>query len=236
MKKQKQLTYSDYINLRYEEWKRNKPSEEEVIAQNVAAYKRDIKYQLEHETLESRKERLEALLDMNCQTKEDLNVLEYLYNDGNLRTTAEFEDVFNYRYAEKQNYHLDYDEECKKRNIIAALFPPLIIFFVLMFGTSLHENILGLVICLLAALVVALISMTAGHAMNVNDAKDYGISADNPRVIHERNQRDIGIASTIIATHSIYKNTKKAVKDIFNVDSWKNKTVKSEKSRWFIWV
>lgn len=221
-KRRRKKEYSKYINLRYKEWKENKPSEEEALLENVSLYKTAIKQSLDNSKNEEVVEKLQILLEMNCQTNDDLTVLNYLYNDGALQSREEFERVLNYRYAVKNNLLVDYDEERKKRNVYAAVIPFLITFLAIIFGAKgFREHINGIVLALIASLVVALISMIVGHSTNIEKAKEYGIPDNDPSVTIEKLRRDLGVTSGIVSGITIGKHTKNAVKDIMNVDSWK---------------
>ena len=167
-----------------------------------------------------RRKVLEELSKTEVKTPTDLEHLKYLYNDGNLRSNEEVEAQERYvKYADKRK---NYNTERHTVNVIAFLAPFSI---VLVIATAWLCNgglvlLIALIIGLVPALIAGMIGMMIGYSININNAKKYGISDRDPRVQKEKLKRKVGVASSIAAGASMAKSTKKAIKDIGNVDSW----------------
>ena len=104
-------------------------------------------------------------------------------------------------------------------NVLSGLIP-----FTVGFIVVIHKCPIPYIRIMLGALtggVLSLIGMLVGRSINISKAEDLGLNKDEPSVIQERTELKIGIVSTVAAGASIVHNTKQAVKDITDVDSWK---------------
>ena len=162
-----------------------------------------------------RKKVLEEMMKINIESRSDYERVEYLYNDGNLRSNEEVE-LFNKIEATKAERE-NYDKERHKTNVFAFLIP-----FVIgtMLGVAIMDDwFFGLPVGLVIGGFAGLIGMAIGHSINIKKAQEYCIPDNDPRVIDEKQKQTVTVVSTGLAGASVIHNTKKAVKDVTNVDS-----------------
>jgi len=132
-----------------------------------------------------------------------------------------YEEKEKKRIEEIKGGHEDdlYEDLCQTRNAIAWI--PLLIGLFLLIFLWIAENYVGAILCLLGSLIVTLISLTFASYKNVNDAKYYDLTeASDKRIKKEKTNKTAGIVGTSVSTYSIIKNTKNAIKDISNPESW----------------
>ena len=60
-----------------------------------------------------------------------------------------------------------------------------------------------------------------GYKTNIDNAKTYGISPDDPILKNEKAKFKTGVVSGTMAAGSMIKNTKKSAKELMDVDNWK---------------
>ena len=163
-----------------------------------------------------RKKVLDEILSYSIITEEDYERVEFMYNDGRLRSN---EEVHSYDLSRTYKIRQDaYNKTRHKVNTIAFLIPFL---FTLVIFCLIFNDIMFFPVALLFALIVGYIGMMIGYKINVDDAKNYELDANDPNVIDEKRKLTSSAIGGTIAAGSIIHNTKKAVKDITNVDSWK---------------
>lgn len=160
---------------------------------------------------------LDKLLSMRTINQTELDRVKFLYNNGKLRSNEEVEDYDRKITYEKEREN--YNKERHSVNFAAFMIPFLAVGLITMIACN--DILFGLPLGLLFGLMAGFFGMLIGYSININKAKEYGIPDDDPRVQDEKLKRKIGIASGVAAGISIYHNTKNTVKDIKNVDSWK---------------
>lgn len=159
---------------------------------------------------------LAELLNKRMLSQQELDEVKFLYNNGKLRSEEEIRKhkIFMMHEKDRENY----DNERHKINTLAFFLPFLIVGGITFFLCN--DIIFGIPLGLLFGLSAGFIGMLFGYDINIENAKTYGIPDNDPRVQDEKLKKKIGIASGVAAGVSMYHNTKKAVKDIGNVDSW----------------
>lgn len=115
----------------------------------------------------------------------------------------------------------DYDKERHCRNTIYFLIP-----FIVVFGLSIKPLwdewlIVAIPFALILSLLASMVGMLIGYTVNISRAKSYDIPNNDPRVQNERNKRTGGIIATITSLFCIGHHVKKNVKELADVDSWK---------------
>ena len=163
-----------------------------------------------------RKKVLTELLNIPIITEADYKRVDFMYNNGRLRTN---EEVHNYDLIHTyQTRKQEYDKSRHKTNALAFWLPflPTLIIFCLIFN-----DIMFFPVALLFALIAGYIGMMIGYKTNVDNAKNFELPADDPSVIDEKRKFTSSVVGGAVAAGSIIHNTKKAVKDVANVDSWK---------------
>lgn len=163
-----------------------------------------------------RKKVLTELLNIPIITEADYERVDFMYNNGRLRTN---EEVHNYDLIHTyQTRKQEYDKSRHKTNALAFWLPflPTLIIFCLIFN-----DIMFFPVALLFALIAGYIGMMIGYKTNVDNAKNFGLPADDPSVIDEKRKFTSSVVGGTVAAGSIIHNTKKAVEDVANVDSWK---------------
>ena len=188
------------------------------------------KFKIEKETLltEMKKDRettedlirqkvLDKLLNIEISNKTELERVIFLYNKGELRSNEEVENYDKQLLYETER--INFDQERHKVNFAAFVIPFLSVGLITMIACN--DILFGIPLGLLFGLIGGFFGTLIGYKINLNKAKEYGIPDDNPSVQNEKLKHKIGVASGIAAGISIYHNTKNTIKDIKNVDSWK---------------
>jgi len=117
-----------------------------------------------------------------------------------------------------------YNDVCFKRNLFAWL--PLTSSFLIFLGVLFFGNNFKNIVSSFAYLFFCAISSvinsihTSHHNVIIGDYMD-DVTLDNERYNKEKNNEIYGTAAVIGGLYSVGKHTKKAVKDITDVDSWK---------------
>lgn len=132
--------------------------------------------------------------------------------------------IYNIVIHSQGNYYgtqSTYEDICFKRNLFAWL--PAIISFLLGLGFLFFcfdiDNILSAFFLFLFSLFPCMISATHASHVNVNTGNQMKMN-NTERYQKEVDNENYGKAGIILTTASIIHNTKKAVKDIADVDSW----------------
>lgn len=147
----------------------------------------------------------------------DLQEVDYLYNDGKLRSYEEVS--FRNSYIAVQNKRDNYDEIRHKRNTKYFLIPFFVTFTITLI--IIRDIIFGPLLALLFGFIAAYIGGIKGYNKNIQKAEEYYIPKDDPRVQDEILKKKVAIASGIAAGVSIGRHAKKVHKDFINVDGWK---------------
>lgn len=164
-----------------------------------------------------RKRVLDKILSKDIFTENDYERIKFMYNDGKLRSNRE---VYHYDiYQSFSDERKNYAKECKRNNIVLFWIPFLIVFFI--FCCILH-NVFLLPIALLFGLIAGFIGMMCSYKTNIDNAKTYGISPDNPTLQSEKAKFRSSVIGGTIAAGFMIHNTKKNTKELMDVDSWKN--------------
>ena len=164
-----------------------------------------------------RKKVLEQILKLPITDDFQYADVDFLYNDGNLRSNSEV--IYRKRYLATQKKRTKYDSEVRMTNILAFTIPFILITFVVGVGCN-DLGIVGLIIALIPGLMSGIIGSIIGHTINIDNAKLYCIPDNDPRVIKEKSKRVGDVIVGIGTAASLGKHTKKAVKDITSVDRW----------------
>ena len=161
----------------------------------------------------------EKLLFTEVKTEADYNRLNFMYNNGHLRSNDE---VHDYDWQiECQKFKENFNYERHKVNIIAFFLPFITVFSLVTAALWKSLWFISLLISTFLALIVGLFGMIVGYKYNLSNAKLYGISDDDKNVRAEKVKLTAGIIGAVGSAGATIHHTKKAVKDITNVDSWK---------------
>lgn len=209
------------INLNKEELDK---IEHQLVLEDLERYKIQrealmTKMKKDRETTDDliRQKVLDKLLSIRIANQVDLNRVKFLYNDGKLRSNEEVESYDKQFIYEKER--MNFDQERHKVNFAAFVIPFLSVGLITMIACD--DILFGMPLGLLFGLIGGFFGTLIGYKINIDKAKEYGIPDDNPSVQNEKLKHKIGVASGITAGISIYHNTKNTIKDIKNVDSWK---------------
>ena len=161
----------------------------------------------------------EKLLNTEVSSEADYDRLLFMYNNGKLRSNDE---VYEYNWnIECQKHIKNFNYERHKVNIIAFFAPFLSVFTIVTIWLWKPLWFISLFISTFLALIAGSIGMIIGYKINLSNAKLYGMSDCDPRVQAEKTKLGVGIASSIGAAGYTAHSAKNAVKDITNVDGWK---------------
>ena len=164
---------------------------------------------------------LTKLLKMDIKTKQDFEYVDWLFNDGLLRTEDEIKARQKFEYNTKYLNSGQYAEDCFINKTVYGTFG-----FFLPFTLSLlifwkKLGFLSFIPATFIGLFLSIVGMVIATEQNITRAKEHDVPINHPRLQHDLNERNIAKAAGIISAISIGKHTKKAIKDVTNVDSWK---------------
>ena len=224
--------YSIIEERRKAEQKRKEQEEKErqerILKEKSEKLNESIKKAMKEETHPSIKQLLKTMLETEVVDDVSYEEKKWLFNNGKLRILSEIE---QHEHELKEKYYHDhpeaFDSECKKVNA-AACWLPFIFGFLLCLGQCTQSNggsingaeaIFIIPLCLIVALIFGLIGMGFGHKANLEKAKQYNIN--NERTAYERRELGLCKVAGIASAVDIMHHAKNTVKDIANVDSWK---------------
>lgn len=194
--------------------------QEQIIKDNFIIKKEELRDRIKKDMEMSddyiRKKVLREILNIPILVESDYERVKFMYNNGRLRSNSE---VHNFDLSRSYNERKKaYDSSRHKTNAIAFWGPflPTLLMFCLIFN-----DIMFFPVALLIALIAGYIGMMIGYKTNIDNAKDFELPANDPSVVDEKHKLTSSAIGGAIAAGSIVHNTKKAVKDIANVDSWK---------------
>lgn len=159
-------------------------------------------------------------LEANNET--DYQEKLWQFNDGELRTPNEVEE--HLEELKKSDYYKsgDFDFTCMLVNFIAFSIPFFSSLFITIAVIGWNLWFIGLPIGLLLGLLGALIGMTIGHKINISNAENHNVPASNPNVQFSKKELNIAKIASPLAAIGILHHIKKGIKDISNVDGWKD--------------
>jgi hypothetical protein len=163
---------------------------------------------------------LTAMYKTRINNNEDYERLKFLYNDGELRTNIEVREYD--KHVSNIKHINNFDSERHTNNTLGFFIPFLISFILALIAFTQELTIyISLPVSLVVALTAGCFGCLISSYNNISNAEEYGISADDDRVQDETNNAKVGTVSIIGGTvHTLHK-TKNAVKDLTNVDGWK---------------
>lgn len=157
------------------------------------------------------------LLNQTIENEEDLQRIIFAYNEGNLISYKELE------IYDKQSKHKflvrNFDIVRHIVNIIFLFCPSGFILYKTIKISQ--ENIVLFPLGIMLSLAAGIFFGIAGNSFNIGLAKSCGLLDSDERVQAEITKKKIGIASGVISTISIGRNIKNGLKEISDVDSWK---------------
>ena len=157
------------------------------------------------------------LLTLNTKTRWKLDYVNWRYNGGALRTEEEIikeeKRISDKLFLESGNF----EKDCMFTTL-ATFGIGFIGAFILTLNATSNDGGVAIILLALPFMCIAgFITSIIGHAINISEAKSHNVPKTHPQVIKE----GVGLATCIIAGTSFLRHTKKAVKDITNVDGWK---------------
>ena len=218
----------------YEEYRRKKVEEEKKLeAERVAA--QELKQQNFSNQIKELKDKIlefanksndvidkqvfKNLYKTEIKDEKDYERLCFMFNNGKLRSNDEISD---YDWQIKcQNYKDNFNYERHKVNLIAFFLPFTITFTLVTAVLWKRWWFLSLLPSSLLAFLFAYFGMMIGYKVNLSNAELYGLSNSDPGVEAEKLKYKAGIFGGVIAAGKSIHDTKSAVKDITNVDGWK---------------
>ena len=134
---------------------------------------------------------LDELLKQNIDTDEDLERLEFIYNNGRLRTNEEVEQYDKCIFTKEKR--ANYNDERQGTTFLAGFVTFIITFFIVYAASGLSAG--GAFLGFLIGGFASAIGIIIGHSSNIRKAKEYCIPDDDPRVQDEKTKRNIAVAS-----------------------------------------
>ena len=157
------------------------------------------------------------LLTLNIKVRRGLNYVDWRYNNGALRTE---EEIIKEKKRISDEIFLESGDFEKKCNVttLATFGIGFLGIFNFALGDAIYARDATIFLVALPFMCIAgFITSIIGHIINLSRAKIHNVPKTHPQVIKE----GVGLATCIIAGTSFLRHTKKAVKDITNVDGWK---------------
>lgn len=160
---------------------------------------------------------IKYLLNQKMETKDDLRRIIFAYNNGELLS---YKDLYVY---DKQYEHIFLKKNFNfVRHVINFIFLFTPFSFILYKTINMSKkNIIVLPLGIVLALLTGIFFGIAGNSFNIWLANYGGLDKSDERVVSERTKRKIGIGAGIVSVFSIGKNVKNGIKDIADVDRWK---------------
>ena len=218
------LAYKELEEKEREEKKQREKEDNErkqkILAEKTKTLNESIQKAMKKEKSPNIKELLKTILETPVGDEFSFNEKSWLFNDGKLRKLSEIE---QHEHELKEKYYDEhpevFDSECRKVNTAALWIPFFIVFFMVVGTVSNDEFIMIFPFAIIAAMFAGLVGMGVGHKVNLERAKEYNI--DNDRTAYERKELMLTKAGLLFTTVSTLHHAKKNLKDIVNVDSWK---------------
>lgn len=205
------MNYAEDISLNISESCKKKYEEESLRAYLTERMLDDY----ENTSEKSKKAFLYYLLKIDITEERKFERVIFAYNDGNLRSYEELA-----AYDKRTEHKFLFNNFNVIRHVVN------IIFILTPFGLVMKkilkiDNILIIPLGLLLSLTVSYIGSLIGNTININLADSCGISDTDPMIAKEKFKRQTGIYAGLISCFSIFHHSKKAIKEIADVDSWK---------------
>lgn len=102
-------------------------------------------------------------------------------------------------------------------NTLSFWIPSLTIYFMLHF----FIKGIGWFIPLFPSAFIGMVGLVIGNNINIYNADALEISDDSPLVEDEKLKRKIGVVSIFTSGFSIFRHMRQNIKNVMNVDSWK---------------
>ena len=102
-------------------------------------------------------------------------------------------------------------------NTFSFWIPAIIIYLILIIVVK----GIGYFIPILPSAFAGMIGLIIGNSINISNADSLELPEDSPLVENEKLKRNIGVLSIFTSCFSMYRRTKQNIKDVANVDSWK---------------
>lgn len=143
-----------------------------------------------------------------------------LMSENDLRQYSyEREKMYNKHRNDTRSEAEKYNTRCIISNILWFIIPFLITTMIVIDKTK--SVAAGFMFGIIPGGIFGIIGYAISTSINVKDAVDYDLPDNHPLVENEKLKHKTAIASGIIAGASTYKHTKRAAKDVMNVDGWK---------------
>lgn len=164
------------------------------------------------------------LLSVPITNEDDLREVEWLFNCGELRTNEEV--AQRKKEAEDTQYvnSGQYEADCFIRKTAGGFVGFVFGLLLGLRATGVKDGVsifIGGWIGTFLGLLFSIIGMAIASGINVSSAKEHNVPANHPRYQHDRRELAIAGVSGVVAAGSIGRHTSKAVKDLMNVDGWK---------------
>lgn len=157
----------------------------------------------------------EKLLAIPLTNESDYEHVRWLYNYGNLRTKNEI-------YVHSGQF----EKDCSRSNLITFSILFVFGFFIPVIACSGDGDIkfgffMGTLPGICLGCFFGLIGLAISHHSNASAGQELNVQEAEPIIAKEIRGRNTAIASAALGAAVTMHNAKKAVKDISNVDSWK---------------
>lgn len=142
-----------------------------------------------------------------------------LMTENDLRQCSyEREKMYRKYKSDPRSNEEKFNTKCIISNLLWFLIPFLLTTVIV--ADILDSLAAGLMFGTVPGGICGIIGYSISTSMNVKDAPDYDLLDNHPLVEKEKLKRKTAVASATIAGASTYKHTKRAVKDVMNVDGW----------------
>lgn len=212
--------------------------EKHELRKKIESLKRDIRNEIENLERETDPElklannfiinELKTLLDKDVRNENDYEYLSWRYNYGNLRTSNEKMEQAR-REAAKEYKESGQMEKDIRNDKIHGFFAPFILALIL--GFVILASLIGCldygdwIVCLflasIPATVAGLIGLAVSTDVSTKRAMDIGVPANDKRIKEEKAKQTALTISLVAGAASNIKHAEKGLKDLENVDNWK---------------
>lgn len=188
-------------------------NENSVLIEGRELLRKEISKDRDSSTDQNRIKKLNELLTIPIRTLDELEYVDFLYDNGKLRYESEIKE-----WNSVKNAMSNFDEIRHKNNRRAFLIPLIVVFIISQF--IIRDIIIGPVLGLVFGLIAAIIGSIISYTKNIELAKRLHIPDNDPRVQDEVNKKRGAIIAGIGSAVIIGNHAKKKLKEITNVDGW----------------
>ena len=204
----------------FDDFKKRKEKEE--LEYYINLLENNIDFEIKITKDEETKKLFQKVKSIKCETQEEYDFKDWLWNYGKLRTSEEIEE-----YKKKKANEEWYKTEWKNTDTGLykfLAFTPVFIPIIGMLCSLPPDGDCGFfftcLFLLIPAIIVSCIISACIDTATINEAKKHDVSPYDPKLRKTIRSRNTAIGGAVGGAAGIVSGTKKAVKGVTDVDNW----------------